>query len=353
MLNEPHKRHIYQRKDGRFEAQYISGVTADGKARYIYVYGKTYADVEAQLESADRLYKFSKRETVQNVFFAGPPASTLEEALTMLKTEFDLRGISKGTTGKYYSDIRKFVTTLRKEDDLASITVQDVKNYIHNQRYACGMAASTCNGYIDGIRNLFLLALKRPFDNRLFPHFRDKKVLPEVLTPNEISLLFAAINSPVYLMIAKLMYSAGLRISEAVSLRISDIRRDKMLIFISQGKGSKDRYAVLSKRCLADLEDYWRKFRPKDYFFPSVQAGKKHVTTRSVQDAISAAAKAAGISKRVTPHTLRHCFATQLIEADTGLFQTKEAMGHVSLRSTQRYVHLAGLPGVVSPYDAL
>jgi len=176
--------------------------------------------------------------------------------------------------------------------------------------------------------------------------------LPKVLSKSEVEVLFDAIENPKYRMIAILMYSAGLRVSEAVRLRVSDIRRDKMLIFVDQGKGSKDRYAVLSERCLRELEDYWRKYRPRDYFFPSPQSGKKHITTRTIEDAVKAATQKAGLAQHVTPHTLRHCFATHLIEANTGIFQTMEALGHSSLKSTQIYVHLAGLPGVVSPYDA-
>jgi site-specific recombinase XerD len=204
---------------------------------------------------------------------------------------------------------------------------------------------------MEGIRNLFLYALKRPVDTRQLPYFRRKKRLPNVLTKAEVEALLACFDSPKYRMIAVLMYSAGLRVSEAVRLRVSDIRREKMLIFVEQGKGAKDRYAVLSGRCLRELEAYWRRFRPHDYFFPGTRGGA-HITTRAVEHAVHRAAQKAGLSQRVTPHTLRHCFATHLVEANTGLFQTMEALGHASLKSTQVYVHLAGLPGVQSPYDA-
>jgi site-specific recombinase XerD len=314
------------------------------------VYGNSREEVEAKLESAGRLYRFSKRETVEQVFVDAPPAVTLDEALEILEMEFDLRGFAASSKQKYFSAVRKFVAAIHKEDNVQSITLRDAKNFILNQRNKCGMAAATCNGYSEGIQYLFVFALGRPADSRL-PRFRKKRRLPEVLSKTDVKKLLAAIENLEYRMVATLIYSAGLRVSEAVRLRLSDIRRDKMLIFINQGKGGKDRFAVLSKQCLKELEDYWRIYRPKDYFFQSPISGKKHITTRTIGNAVKVAAKKIGLAQHVTPHTLRRCFATHLIEANTDIFRTMEALGHSSLKSTQIYVHLAGLPGVVSPYD--
>jgi len=351
MEERKEKRHIRQRKDGRYQARCLVGVDAQGHARYKDYYGKTREEVEAKLEAIGRLYCYSKRETVQQVFRDGKPAVTLEDALAVLKTEFELRGYKQGTKEKYMGAVRKFVTALHKENDVQALTLRDAKNFILNQHKVCGMSASTCNGYMEGIRCLFVFALGRPADAKLFPHFRREKRLPGVLSKEEVDRLIDSFDSPMYRMIAILMYSSGLRISEAVRLRVTDIRRDKMLIFVDQGKGAKDRYAVLSQRCLRELELYWRRFRPKDYFFPSPHFGKTHITTHTVQDAFPRAAKKAGLAQHVTPHTLRHCFATHLVEANTGLFHTMQALGHASLKSTQVYIHLAGLPGVKSPYD--
>lgn len=352
MENQLIKRHVYKRRDGRFQARYMSGTDERGKARYRDVYGKTAEEVESKLESVGRLYRFTAKETIASVFRDREPASTLDDAMRILEMEFDLRAFTKGTKLKYSGAVHKFVTALHKENDIQALTLRDAKNFIFNQHNECGMSASTCNGYSYGIRSLFVYVLGRPADPRLFPRFRKKKRLPTVLSKSEVSRLVDAIEHPKHRMIAILMYSAGLRVSEAVRLRVSDIRRDKMLIFVSQGKGAKDRFAVLSERCLRELEDYWRKYRPGDYFFPGSYCGKQHVSPRSIGNAISAAAQKAGLAQRVTPHTLRHCFATHLVEANTNIFQAMEALGHSSLKSTQIYVHLAGLPGVVSPYDA-
>ena len=351
MENQHVKRHVHQRPDGRFQARYMSGVDANEKAQYRDVYGETREEVEAELESINRLYHFSDRETVKQIFQDCKSATTLDEALHILEMEFSLRGFTEGTIQRFLCAVRKFVTLIHKENDIQALTLWDVKNFILNQYNECGMSPSTCNGYSDSIRHLFELVLDRPIDPRFFPRFRKKKRLPEVLSKSEIIKLFDAIENPKYRMIASLMYSAGLRVSEAVRLRISDIRRNKMLIFVNQGKGGKDRFSILSERCLKELEDYWHKYHPQDYFFPSPFDAKKHVTTRTVEDAIKRAAKISGLTQRVTPHTLRRCFATHLIEANTGLFQTMEAMGHSSLKSMQYYLNLAGLPGVTSPYD--
>ena len=352
MEKQPVKRHIRQRKDGRYQARYLSGMSADGKAKYRDVYGRTQEEVEERLEAVGRLYCYSKRETVARVFREGKPAATLEEALAALEMEFELRGFKKSTKGDYLNSVRKFVTAMHKENDVQALTLPDAKNFILNQHKVCGISEATCNCYMKGIRCLFVFVLGRPADAKLFPHFRREKRLPDVLPKTEIETLIGSFDNPMYRMIAIVMYSSGLRISEAVNLRVSDIRRDKMLIFVRQGKGSKDRFAVLSERCLRELESYWRSFRPKDYFFPSPQSGKPHITPHAVQNAVRRAAAKAGLAQRVTPHTLRHCFATHLYEANADIFQTMQALGHASLKSTQVYVHLAGLPGVKSPYDA-
>jgi len=352
MEKQQAKRHIRQRKDGRYQARYLSGVSADGKVRYRDVYGRTQAEVETRLEAVGRLYRYSKRETVARVFGEGRPAATLEEALAVLKMEFELRGFKQSTKENYLSAVRKFVTAMHKENDVQALKLPDAKNFILNQHKVCGISAATCNSYTKGIRCLFVFVLGRPAEAGLFPHFRREKRLPGILSKAEIEKLIGSFDNPMYRMIAVIMYSSGLRVSEAVKLRVSDIRRDKMLIFVQQGKGSKDRFAVLSERCLRELEGYWRSFRPGDYFFPSPQSGKPHITTHAVQNVFRRTAAKAGLAQRVTPHTLRHCFATHLYQANSDIFQTMQALGHASLKSTQVYVHLAGLPGVKSPYDA-
>jgi integrase len=317
---QKHKRNVYLRRDGRFTARCIVGVTPQGRARYKDFYGKTREEVEVKLEAIGRLYSYSKRETVQQIFRDKAPATKLDEVLEVLEMEFELRGFRPHSKQKYLGGVRKFVTAMHAENNVQVLTLLDAKNFILNQYKVCGMSASACNGYMDGIRWLFVYALGRPNDAKLFPYFRRKQRLPNILTREEVEKLLDCFDRPNYRMIAILMYSAGLRVSEAVKLRVSDICRDKMLLFIEQGKGAKDRYAVLSQRCLRELEIYWRKFRPKDYFFPSPQSGKTHITVHAIQDAFARATKKACLAQHVTPHALHHCFATHLVEANTRVY---------------------------------
>jgi len=277
----------------------------------------------------------------------------LDDALKFLLQEFELRGISVGTQTAYFRAIRKFVNAMCCQDDLNALTISDVKNFIHNQHYVCGVAASACNLYITAIKYLFVLALQKDWNYSAVPYMKLPKRLPTVLSKETVENLINAINDKMYRMIAIVMYSAGLRVSEAISLRISDIRRQTIQIFVSQGKGSKDRYAILSNRCLRELEIYWREFKPSNYLFPSTRINNNFVSKETIQIALRIASQKIGLSETATPHTLRHCFATHLVQDNADVFTVKDAMGHNSLRTTAKYVHLANMSGlnVKSPYD--
>jgi len=161
-MQEPKaKRNIWQRKDGRFTARCIVGVTDEGRARYRDFYGKTIEEVETKLEAIGRLYCYSKRETVQQIFRDTAPATSLDEVLEVLKMEFDLRGFTEKTKASYISGVRKFVVAMHAENNVQALTMLDAKNFILNQHKVCGMSPATCNGYMDAIRCLFVFALGR------------------------------------------------------------------------------------------------------------------------------------------------------------------------------------------------
>jgi site-specific recombinase XerD len=145
-----------------------------------------------------------------------------------------------------------------------------------------------------------------------------------------------------------------LRVSEVTQLRVDDIDSSRMVIRVRQGKGRKDRYVMLSRGLLEILRSYWKVNRPKDYLFPGTVPGHP-VTVGAVQKACSRACQAAGLSKHVTVHTLRHSFATHLLEAGTDLRTIQILLGHRSMSTTARYVHVAtaALPNTQSPFDRL
>lgn len=344
------KRGIYLRKDGRWEARYSIGRAAEGKTKYGSIYGHTREEVEKKLSQMGLRYAYAYRWDGENRFSPFPPAQTTETAMYAVDYELKSRGLADSTRAVYEGVLRQFLSDMNI-DNPQKLTMLDAKQYVYRMRNEKKAAAKTCNSFITAIKYLFLFGLQKEWDDRLFPHLRSKKKLPVILSQQELDLLFGSFESPVYRMVAIVMYSSGLRVSEAVRLRIKDIHRATMQISVSQGKGGKDRKAILSEQCLRELERYWRQYHPYDYFFPSKKPTCKYVSVRSFQMALSAAVKKAGITRHVTSHTLRHSFATHLIEANTGLFQTMEALGHSSLASTQRYVHLAGPYGVTSPYD--
>jgi integrase/recombinase XerD len=183
---------------------------------------------------------------------------------------------------------------------------------------------------------------------------KQPRTLPVVLGPDELARFFAAITNLKHRAILMTAYAAGLRVSEVTRLRVADIDSERMVIRVRQGKGQKDRYVMLSPRLLGILRAYWRAARPGDLLFPGAVADRP-LTTGSVRKVCYRARRAAGLSKPITVHTLRHSFATHLLEAGTDLRTIQVLLGHRSFSTTARYVHVAtaSLPATRSPFDRL
>lgn len=183
---------------------------------------------------------------------------------------------------------------------------------------------------------------------------RKQRKLPVVLSPDEVAQFFEAIDSLKHRAILMTAYAAGLRVSEVVSLRVDDIDSRRMVIRIRQAKGRKDRYVMLSPRLLAILREYWKAARPTQFLFPG-NVPDRPITPRTVQKACRGAQEAAGLGKRVRVHTLRHSFATHLLEAGTNIRIIQILLGHRSLRTTAVYTHVstAALEATQSPLDRL
>jgi site-specific recombinase XerD len=204
------------------------------------------------------------------------------------------------------------------------------------------------------LRFLYRTTLRRNWvlDDLVSP--RKPKKLPVVLSPDEVAQFFQAIDGLKHRAILMTAYAAGLRVSEVVSLRVDDIDSRRMVIRIRQAKGRKDRYVMLSPRLLAILREYWRAARPAPFLFPG-NVPDRPITPRTVQKACRDAQEAAGLSKRVRVHTLRHSFATHLLEAGTNIRVIQILLGHRSLRTTEVYTHVskAALEATQSPLDRL
>jgi integrase/recombinase XerD len=183
---------------------------------------------------------------------------------------------------------------------------------------------------------------------------RQPRTLPVVLSMDEVARLFAAISNLKHRALLITAYAAGLRVSEVTRLRVTDIDSSRMVIQVRQGKGRKDRYVMLSPRLLAILRTYWKAVRPSDLLFPGAISDQP-ITTGCVRKVCHRARQAAGLAKNVTVHTLRHSFATHLLEGGTDLRTIQVLLGHRSFGTTARYVHVAtaSLPSIRSPLDRL
>jgi len=183
---------------------------------------------------------------------------------------------------------------------------------------------------------------------------KQQKKLPIILSLDELVRFFGAVTNLKHRAILMTTYAAGLRLSEVRHLRVDDIDSQRMVIRIRQAKGHKDRYVMLSPRLLAILRQYWKAVRPRNYLFPGADPDRP-INPRTVQEVCKAALRAAGIKKKVTVHTLRHSFATHLLEAGTDLRTIQILLGHQNLGTTARYLHIstAALKATHSPLDAL
>jgi site-specific recombinase XerD len=220
--------------------------------------------------------------------------------------------------------------------------------------------ANTVAQHLSALRFFFIKTLKRNWSVEETPYPKRPIRLPDVLSREEVQRLIDSADSPLHRVWLVMLYATGLRREELVQLNVSDIDSARMLIHVHQGKGNQDRDIMLSPRLLEELREYWRltNFKPKTYLFPG--GGRAHATdvpisAKSVFHAVKHAARRAGIKKHVHPHTLRHCFATHLLESGADLRTIQLLLGHADLKTTSRYLHMseAHLRATASPLDSL
>jgi site-specific recombinase XerD len=268
-----------------------------------------------------------------------------------MRDDLRLRNYAEGTVERYLDCARKFVARHMRPPD--EITRDEVRGYLLHLLNERGLSASTYRAHRAAIKFLYEVTLGLPFKvERILPPKRERR-LPEVLSREEVLGLLKAVVSLKHRVILTTMYAAGLRISEACSLKVSDIDSKRMVMRICQGKGAKDRYVMLSRTLLDMLRKYWLAARPEDYLFPGRRAGS-HVAPDSVTKSFHEAAALAGITKDVRPHVLRHSFATHLLDDGAELDVVSALLGHASLRTTGIYTHVSTkrLVSTKSPLDA-
>jgi len=252
--------------------------------------------------------------------------------------DLQIRGYSPNTVKQYVYCVKILVKHFMRPPD--ELTVEDINAfqlYLTKERK---VATATFNVYVFAIRYFFLKTLKKDWEIKIIPYQRTGRKLPEVLSSAELSTLFKSLSYIKHLALFMTTYSAGLRVSEVVHLRVSDIDSRRMVIRVDQGKGRKDRYVPLSETLLPVLRQYWKLVRPTDWLFQGMNP-KKPLATRSVAKAFKKAKEKVGITKNVTVHSLRHSFASHLLEKGVDIRTIQRLLGHRSLTSTMIYTHVA------------
>jgi site-specific recombinase XerD len=271
--------------------------------------------------------------------------------------ELQRRNYSPATTRGYILAVKQFAEYFgRSPERMGAEEVRRFQLYLLNEKK---LAPGTVEMRMSALRFLYKKTLKRrdlSYDDLVFPKTPTK--LPVVLSPEEVTRLIEAAPNRMYRMILMVLYGTGIRRTEASLLQVSDIDSERMVIHIRQGKGSRDRDVPLTPKLLEALREYWRWKRPQVFLFPSRHRSggvEKPISDKIVWYACQRAAARAGIQKKIGPHTLRHSFATHLMEAGTDLRTIQLLMGHAHLEHTTVYLHLSQrhLHAATNPLDQI
>ena len=266
--------------------------------------------------------------------------------------DLKIRNFSPRTIEIYISRVSQFARHAGKSPTL--LGPEDVRRY-QKSLIDRDLSWATFNQTTCALRFLYRVTLRKKWMIEHIPFPRQESRLPVVLSHRELGVFFAAVCNHRHRVIIQTLYCTGLRLSEALGLKVSDVDSDRMVVRVEQGKGRRDRYVPLSATLLGTLREYWEAYRPKrPWLFPSPKTDRP-LTPSVVQRACSQARIIARIDKQVSPHTLRHSFATHLLEAGVDLKTIQEVLGHRSLTTTAIYLHVAAraLQTTGGPVDLL
>ena len=295
--------------------------------------------------------------------FQQPTPSSVSPLRRRMLEDMAMRGLREETQRDYIRFVRSFAAFVGRPPDTA--TAEDIRRFQVHQA-GSGVQAPTINCSVSALRFLFTVTLDRPDLSRRFILVRHPRKLPTVLNVEEVGRLLEAAPGLKHKAALGVAYGAGLRVSEVAALKVGDIpgsspgTSTRMLIRVEQGKGRKDRNAMLSPQLLELLRLWWREGRrrgvmlPHGWLFPG-RSSLEPISTRQLNRAVHEAAEAAGIKKRVSPHTLRHSFATHLLEQDVDIRVIQVLLGHSKLDTTALYARVATktIRAVTSPLEHL
>lgn len=276
-------------------------------------------------------------------------------ALLKMEQHLMLKAYSSSTIRTYMNEMKVFMKAI-KQYSATDFTVERIKDYLQYCLDKLRLSENTLHSRINALKFFYEQVLGRARFLWEVPRPKKAMQLPKLLNQDELSRLFNALQNKKHKAMLFTAYSAGLRVSEVVALQLSDIDSERMQIFIARGKGKKDRYVNLSPLLLDILRNYLKLYRPqpRKYLFESGKTGLCY-PTRTVQQIFSSAKYRAGILKNVGIHSLRHSFATHLLDKGTDIRYIKELLGHFNIKTTERYLHVSKhqLLNIVSPLDDL
>ncbi len=275
-----------------------------------------------------------------------------QEIIERYEKQLTIENYASQTIKSYLSALKLFLEYISKLE-INQITEKEIQNYLFYCKDKKTYSFSAMKQVIASIRYLYIKVLHKPVPESLFIKLKKPTTLPTVLSAKDISKIIFVTKNIKHKTMLLLIYSGGLRLGELLNLKIGDIDSESMKIHIKQGKGKKDRYIMLSKNALNLLRKYYKVYKPKEYIIEGQKGGK--YSPKSVQSVFKAAIKKAGIKKKATVHTLRHSFATHLLDDGTDIRYIQELLGHKKLETTQIYTHVSShsINKIKSPADLL
>ena len=269
-----------------------------------------------------------------------------------MEMDMKLRGLSPKTISCYLGCMKNIAIHFGKSP--AELEHEEIRGYLHYLIEERKASQAVINQSYSSLKFFFEKTLQEPWDALKIPRSRQRKKLPGVLSKHEVESIFSATLNLKHRAILMTVYSAGLRVGEVTRLKVSDIDSERMMIRVNEGKGLKDRYTLLGERNLEILRLYYKTYRPSEWLFPGKNPSEP-VSISCVQRVLKASVQKAGIKKKASVHTLRHCFATHLLESGTDLYYIQRLLGHKSASTTSVYLHIAGkdFGKIRSPIDIL
>lgn len=281
------------------------------------------------------------------------PNTRVRSDVDLMTQELKIRNYSPKTIKSYGCCVRTFAEYFAPRP-LRKLENEDIRKFLMYLIEVKKLSAASVGLALNALRFLYVEIFQRPLVLQDFQAPKRRQRLPVVLSPEEVKSIFESLGNLKHRTMMMLTYSAGLRVGEIVRLRLEDIDSHRKVIFVRSAKGNKDRYTILSDLVLATLREYWKAYKPKVWVFEGQREGKQY-SIRTAERVFESAAQKAGIHKHVSIHTLRHSFATHMLEQGTDIRFIQELLGHSSVKTTEIYTHVSKRHiGVLkSPIDQL